>query len=162
MPPLILVAYATRNGSTEDVASAIADGLNARGLVTDLRAARDVADLDVYDGVVLGGALYTGRLHRDARSFLHAHADTLATKPLALFAMGPRTLAPADVASSRKQLETALAKEAALRPFATAVFGGVFDPSQHRFPFSRMPASDARDWDKIRAWANETAVRFAA
>jgi menaquinone-dependent protoporphyrinogen oxidase len=161
MPPLILVGYATRKGSTRDVAAAIADSLTAQGIVTHLRAVRDLADLDAYDGVVLGAALYTGRLHRDARSFLHAHATTLARKPLAVFAMGPRTLAAADVASSRKQLETALAKEPALRPFATAVFGGVLDPSQHRFPFSRMPASDARDWDTIRAWANETAERFA-
>jgi menaquinone-dependent protoporphyrinogen oxidase len=162
MLPLILVAYATRKGSTRGVAAAIADGLTARGLVTDLRAAREVADLDAYDGVVLGAALYTGRLHRDARSFLHTHAAALAAKPLAVLAMGPRTLAAAAVASSCKQLETALAKEPALRPFATAVFGGVFDPSQHRFPFNRMPASDARDWDAIRAWADETAVRLAA
>ena len=45
-----------------------------------------------------------------------------------------------------------------LEPVATAVFGGVFDPSQLRFPFNRMPAADARDWDAIRAWADGLAT----
>jgi menaquinone-dependent protoporphyrinogen oxidase len=74
--------------------------------------------------------------------------------------MGPRTLADEDVARSRAQLDAALAKEPTLNPVATAVFGGAFDPAQHRFPFNRMPASDVRDWGAIRAWADEVAARF--
>lgn len=48
-----------------------------------------------------------------------------------------------------------------LRHQATAIFGGVVDPSKLRFPFSRMGASDARDWDAVRAWSNEVAALFA-
>ena len=73
-----------------------------------------------------------------------------------------RTLADEDVTGSRRQFDAALTKEPTLHPFATAVFGGVFDPAQHRFPFNRMPASDVRDWAAIRAWANEVARRFTA
>jgi hypothetical protein len=42
-----------------------------------------------------------------------------------------------------------------------AVFGGVVDPTKLHFPFSRMPQSDARDWDAIAAWASETADELA-
>jgi menaquinone-dependent protoporphyrinogen oxidase len=157
MSPLALIAYATRNGSTKEVALEIAGRLSAHGIVADVRSARDVAALDGYEAVVLGSAIYAGRLHSDARAFLHEHRAALAARPLAVFAMGPRTLEDADVASSHGQLDAALAKEPTLLPVTTAIFGGVLDPSQHHFPFNRIPAADARDWDAIRAWADEVA-----
>jgi hypothetical protein len=43
-----------------------------------------------------------------------------------------------------------------------AVFGGAIDPARLRFPFNRMPASDARDWDAIRTWTAEIAPVVAA
>jgi menaquinone-dependent protoporphyrinogen oxidase len=134
--------------------------LSTHGLVVDLRAASDVPSLDGFDGVVLGSAIYTGRLHADACSFLHRHRTALAALPVAVFAMGPRTLAAEDVASSQRQLDAGLAKEPTLRPFATAIFGGVLDAAQHHFPFNRMPAVDARDWDAIHSWAHEVAGNF--
>ena len=160
MPSLILVAYATKKGSTEEVAGEVAASLSAQGFATDLRAAKDVSALEGYAGVVLGSAIYAGRLHADARSFLHRHHARLAELPIAVFAMGPRTLGEAEVAESRTQLERALAKEPLVHPFSTAIFGGAFDPGQHHFPFNRMPAADARDWNGIRAWAAEVAAEF--
>ena len=31
------------------------------------------------------------------------------------------------------------------------------DPGKLRFPFDRMPATDARDWTAIRTWADTVA-----
>jgi menaquinone-dependent protoporphyrinogen oxidase len=162
MPRAVLIAFATKHGSTREVAAEIAGRLSARGIVTYTCAAAEVDSLEGYDGVVLGSALYTGRLHPDGRSFLHRFRRELVSRPLAVFAMGPRTLAEDEVAGSRRQLDAALAREPALRPFATAVFGGVFDPAQRHFPFNRMPASDARDWAAICSWADDVARRFTA
>jgi menaquinone-dependent protoporphyrinogen oxidase len=162
MTPAVLVAFATKHGSTQDVATEIAGRLCAHGIVTYTCAAAAVDGLEGYDGVVLGSALYMGRLHADGRNFLRRFRRELAARPLAVFAMGPRTLADENVASSRRQLEAVLATEPALHPFASAVFGGVFDPAQHRFPLNRMRASDVRDWDAIRAWADDVADHFAA
>ena len=78
---------------------------------------------------------------------------------LAVFALGPKTLDDEDVASSRSQLDRALAATPQLTPEPIAIFGGVVDPAKLRFPFNRMPASDARDWDAIEAWAGEVAGR---
>src|SRR5262249_36166346 len=59
----VLVAYATRHGSTKEVAQEIAATLDAEGMAVDVLPAANVGHLHGYDGVVLGGALYTGRLH---------------------------------------------------------------------------------------------------
>jgi hypothetical protein len=45
---------------------------------------------------------------------------------------------------------------------STAIFGGVVDPSKLHFPFKKMPASDARDWDLIDRWAHELGAAFGA
>ena len=122
--------------------------------------AAEVGHVRHCDAVVLGGALYTGRLHKDARRFLDRHRDALAQRPLAVFALGPRTPESTDVAASRAQLDRAL-RSAHVVPDAVAIFGGVIKPAELHFPFNRMPASDARDWAAIEAWAAEIAARFA-
>ncbi len=158
----ILVAYATTRGSTREVAEAVAATLRERGLTTTVRAADEVDDLGPYGGVVLGGALYMGRLHRDARRFLRRNRASLAALPFAVFGMGPGELDEKSVGMSRKQLDRALAKTPDVRPAAVAVFGGVIDPAKLRFPFNRMPRADARDWDAIHVWAEDVATALGA
>jgi len=65
-----------------------------------------------------------------------------------------------DAEGSKAQLGKALAKVPEVDPYAVAVFGGVIDPHVLRFPFNRAPASDARDWSAIRAWATGIAGAF--
>src|SRR4051812_48549063 len=155
---MILIAYATKRGSTREVAEAVAAALRERELEVEGAPAAAVRDVAGYDGVVLGGALYTGRWHGDARAFLRRHGDALERTPvLAVFALGPRTLAAEDVASSRAQLDRALAATPHVEPALVTIFGGVVDPAKLRFPFSKLTSSDARDWDAIEAWAGEVA-----
>lgn len=155
----VLVAYATRYGSTKEVAEEIAATLGAEGVAVDVMPAANVGHLHGYEGVVLGGSLYTGRLHKDARRFLAGHREALSVRSVAVFAMGPKSLEPSELAGSRAQLDRALAKTPEIEPVSVAIFGGVIDPAKLRFPFNRMPASDARDWHAIEAWAAELAAR---
>jgi len=161
MTKRILVAYATKSGSTREVAEAVAATLGADGADVDCIPARAVETVDPYDSVVLGGGLYTGRLHKEAQRFLHDHRAELARLPFAVFAMGPDELTEEKVAQSRRQLDHALAKVPEVRPVAITIFGGVVNPEKLRFPFNRMPACDARDWHAIDAWAEEVAGAFA-
>jgi menaquinone-dependent protoporphyrinogen oxidase len=158
----VLVAYATKKESTHEVAEAVAARLRDLGHDVDVRPAAEVGTLAPYGAVVVGGALYAGRWHRDARRFLATHRDELARRPVAVFAMGPAKLEPAEVEGSRKQLDRALASEHDLEPVSVTIFGGVIDPAKLRFPLNRMPAADARDWDAIRAWADAVSELFAA
>ena len=158
----ILVAYATKMESTHEVADTVAARLRECGEEVDVRPAAEVGTLAPYGGVVLGGGLYAGSWHRHARRFLAKHREELSRLPVAVYAMGPLMLEPADVQDAREQLDRALAKEPWLQPLSIAIFGGVVDPAKLRFPLSRcMKASDARDWDAIRSWADEIAERFA-
>jgi menaquinone-dependent protoporphyrinogen oxidase len=159
--PAILVAHATKKGSTREVAELIGTTLVRQGALVDVRPAGSVRSLEAYTGVVLGGALYMGRWHGDAREFLRRHVEALESIPLAVFAMGPKTLDDADVAGARAQLDAALAQTPTATPALVAIFGGVLDPTKLRFPFSRLPATDARDWDAIRKFAEQAGSLFA-
>ncbi len=154
-----LVAYASKHGSTEEVARAIGSFLRDAGHDVDIRDASVVTDVEHYDCVVLGGALYMGRWHADARGFLRRHRVALEERALAVFALGPLTLADGHVAGSRKQLGKALT-HLGVHPQFVTVFGGVVDPEELRFPFNHMLKSDARDWAQIEAWAGEVTLGF--
>jgi menaquinone-dependent protoporphyrinogen oxidase len=160
MADSILVAYATKHGSTREVADSVAETLREHGLDVETLPAAQVDELSHYDGVVLGGSLYMGRWHPDALDFLKRNQAALAAQPVAVFAMGPRTMEAKDVAGAQAQLDAALAKVTGPDPFAVTVFGGVVDPSKLRFPLNRMQASDARDWEAIHAWARDIAQTF--
>lgn len=162
MSPPILIVYASKHGSTHEVADAIAATLAEQGTAVEVRPADAVATLDGYAGVILGGALYMGRLHRNARGFLKHHRAALAQLPFAVYAMGPINEDERQFAGARDQLDRALHHTPELHPVSTAIFGGVINPGELHFPMSRMPASDLRDWEGIRAWAEEAVAGIAA
>ena len=89
MSTSVLVAYATRYGSTQEVAEAVTATLRECGLSVDLRPAHEVDTLTRYNAVVLGAALYMFRWHKDALRFLSRHRKALMERPVAIFALGP-------------------------------------------------------------------------
>lgn len=80
----VLVTYATMAGSTAEVAEAVAEVLEARGLAADVRPMSEVESLAGYDGVVAGGPMIMG-WHRGARAFLRRHRREWGRVPLAVF-----------------------------------------------------------------------------
>jgi len=166
MSASVLVAYATRYGSTQEVAEAIAATLRERGLQSDLQRLHDVRTLEGHDAVVMGAPLFMFRWHKDARAFLARHREALTQRPVAVFALGPFNDVPKEWQGVREQLDKELAKFPWLKPAAVAIFGGKFDPATLRFPFNllpamkNIPASDIRDWAAISAWASELAAKF--
>ncbi|HEX9356543.1 MAG TPA: flavodoxin domain-containing protein [Streptosporangiaceae bacterium] len=63
----VLVAYATKHGSTRQVAEAVTEVMQERGAQVTLRPARAVRESAArFDLVVLGAPLNSGRWHRDA------------------------------------------------------------------------------------------------
>ena len=151
----VLLAYASRFGSTQEVAETIASTLSEAGLEVNLQPMQDIKSLDRYDAVVLGAAIYNANWNADAHQFVSQHQDALTQLPVAIFTLGP--LSPSDAAkrNSRRQLDNELAKYPWLKPVAVEVFVGKLDPTKLGF-FERLgtTASDHRNWDAIRAWAN--------
>lgn len=157
----VLVAFATRYGSTEDTARVVASVLGAEGLPVDVRTVDQVHSLEPYSAVVLTAALYIGRLHKKARHFLKTHRAELEQVPVALVVPGPVTKNEKDWAGARTQLDKELARLPWLHPVAQKIVGGKWDSAKLGFIFRwtlrNVKGSDARDWPAIRAFARDLA-----
>ena len=154
----VLVAYATKYGSTREVAEAIASALIERGVDAVARPAGEVKGLEGYSAVVLGTALYFFRWRRKAHRFLSRNRSALESLSVAVFGLGPIEDTPEQFQAAREHLDKGLSKHKWLSPASVAVFGGRLDPAHLRFPdnnpaFRRMAPSDTRDWDAVRSWA---------
>ena len=148
----ILIAYATKHGSTHEVAESIAAHFVAAGVEAHTLPADRVRSLDEYRAVVLGAPLYMGRWHGDARAFLGRFKEELADRPLAVFALGPVKDELDQWEGAREQFYDALAHFPGIEPVSVGLFGGAIVPETLHFPFSRIPAGDLRDWAAIEAW----------
>ncbi len=151
----ILLAYATRYGSTQEVAETITTTLREDGIQVDIQPMQDVNSLDNYTAVVLGAAIYNARWHPEVHKFLSRYQETLKQLPVAIFALGPLSTSVAAMLRSRRQLDLELEKYPWLKPVAVEMFVGKSDPAKLGI-FDRLfsKASDHRDWQAVRAWAN--------
>lgn len=155
----ILVAYATHYGSTAETAQFIASVFEDQNQPALCQPARGVKSLEGVRAVVLGAPLFMFHWHKDALRFLDRFRKVLPALPAAAFALGPTTepRSEKEWTDARAILDKELATRAWFAPTSVALFGGRWDPGKIGFPFkafaSQMPASDLRDWDAIRAWA---------
>ncbi|MFG3257582.1 flavodoxin domain-containing protein [Streptomyces sp. NPDC048172] len=151
----VLVAYGSRNNSTAEIAEWIAEALRSTGCEAVAKPAASVRAPGEYDAVVLGGALYAGRWHRDATRFAHRHARALRDKPVWLFSSGPldSSAAERDIPATRQVRHAAHR----LNARAHATFGGRLADGAQGWLARRILASgkggDFRDRDHITAWA---------
>jgi menaquinone-dependent protoporphyrinogen oxidase len=167
MAKKVLLAYASKYGSTREVAEAIAQAMQKKGLVVDLQHASQVRSLKDYDAVILGAPLYLYRWHKHALQFLKRHEKELKAMPAAAFAIGPSFNGDEkEWLETRDQFRKELAKFPWFKPIEAEVMGGKFDPANLAFPMKYflkdLPAADLRDWDAIATWAAEVAVKLQA
>jgi menaquinone-dependent protoporphyrinogen oxidase len=80
----VLVAYATRHGSTEKMAETVAEELRSAGCEAEVRSVADAASTAGFDAVVVGGPMIFG-WHKEAVRFVKARRDVLAAVPVAYF-----------------------------------------------------------------------------
>lgn len=155
-PKSILLAYASRFGSTQEVAETIASTLREADLEVDLQPMQEVKALDPYDAVVLGAAIYNAKWHQEAHHFVSQHRNALSQLPVVVFTLGPLSSGEAAKRNSRRQLDSELAKYPWLKPVVVEIFAGKYDPSKPGMNFFErfLPARDYRNWDAIRTWAN--------
>jgi menaquinone-dependent protoporphyrinogen oxidase len=151
--PEVLVVFDTKNGSTAGVAEVIAARLREDGVPAEVRAVRAAKDLSGLALLVVGAPLYSGRwLAGGHRLLKRLGKMSLESRPqLAVFALGPRSdEGPESWARPREQFQRALAKHPSVKPVSTALFGGA-DPPRKKL------RRDIRDWEAIRAWADDIA-----
>ena len=164
MPNKILVAYASRTGSTAGVAEAIGQTLTDSGAPVEVCRMQDVKDLAAYRAVVIGSAIQGKQWLPEAMQFMQTHRATLAQKPCAVFSVC-MTLAMPGADKYRQAVADWLEPVRALvRPVSEGLFAGALDISKvpsfsQRLKFRLSVAfgiwteGDHRDWKAIRAWA---------
>ncbi|MCX7789472.1 MAG: flavodoxin domain-containing protein, partial [Chloroflexaceae bacterium] len=153
----ILVAYATRAGSTAEIAVAIAETLAARGYAVDVKPVKEKPKLDGYSAVVLGSAIRMGSWLPEAVNFAKANQAALNRLPVALFTV--HMLNTGDDEASRAARTAYLNAVRPLLQDAEAVyFEGKMDFSRLSFldraiaKTVKAVEADHRDWGKIRGW----------
>ncbi|MFB8754609.1 flavodoxin domain-containing protein [Streptomyces nigra] len=160
----VLVAYGTTNGSTAQIAEAVAAAMRKRGLDAEALPAGSVERVTPYDAVVAGGGLYGGHWHKDARRLLRRHRRELAERPLWLFSSGP--LDPS--ASERDIPPVPYVKRAMDRLDAEGhvTFGGRLQEGAKgwiaRMILKNGKGGDFRDFGQIENWAGTVAESLAS
>ncbi|HME19673.1 MAG TPA: flavodoxin domain-containing protein [Nitrososphaerales archaeon] len=176
----ILVAYASKYGSTKGIADFIGDKLRLQGVQADVREVGAVRDPSEYDAFVIGSALYMFHWMKEAKQFVSKNKSVLASRPVWLFSSGPVGKESKD-AKGRDLLEVSGPKEldelrALVKPREHRVFFGALDGSRltgttgflyrmaRRSEAAReaMPEGDFRDWAGIEAWVDSIARGLSA
>jgi menaquinone-dependent protoporphyrinogen oxidase len=156
----VLVTYATRAGSTAEVAQAIAEVLRARseGENVDVAPVKEVKDLSPYRAVIVGSAIRMGSWLPEAVEFVTKNQAALDKVPTAFFLVSGYL--KDDTPEMRAKVSAFLDPvRAMVKPGKEGLFAGKMDYSKITFLdrlIAKMVKSvegDWRNWDQIRAWA---------
>jgi menaquinone-dependent protoporphyrinogen oxidase len=160
----ILVTYASRSGSTMEVAEAIGKTLSEDRAQVDVIPMQDVKDLSLYRAVIVGSAIRKAKWLPEAVQFIRTHQETLMHKPLAMF-----TVCITLAMSNSDQYRSVVAGWTApvrvlVRPLSEGLFAGRLDFNKLPLTWDTLklratvaagifPRGDRRDWAEIRTWA---------
>ncbi|MGY4642797.1 flavodoxin domain-containing protein [Cellulomonas sp. URHB0016] len=158
----VLMTVASRHGSTREIGAEVATVLREAGHAVDEVEPDDVEHVADYDAVVLGSAVYVGRLAVALRDLVERQGAQLRSMPVWLFWSGPvgdppmPPTVPDDV--------DVVARHAGVadpRCFVGRLDRVGLDLSERALvALTSAPAGDFRDFDDVRAWAVSVADRL--
>jgi len=164
MPNRILVTYASRTGSTAEVAETIGKTLAEAGRQVDVIAMNEVKDLSPNGAVVAGSAIRGSKWLPEAVQFIQTHQASLAQKQFAMFTVCI-TMAMKNAEKYRSSVLSWVAPvRIMVNPLSEDVFAGRLDFSKLTrkkdtlllhlsVALGIFPRGDHRDWNAIRSWA---------
>jgi menaquinone-dependent protoporphyrinogen oxidase len=156
----VLVTYATRMGSTAEIALVIGEVMTRAGMVVTVCPCHEARDAADYDAVIIGSAVYLRRWDDDAVDYLERQAHSLAERPTWLFQSGPCGEGAQNESIETPRKVAKVIRSHGLKPPVT--FGARLIRSAATGPISRWMATgslagDFRDRSRIRTWAGERA-----
>lgn len=167
MAERILVAYATRYGSTAEVAEAIGDELRKAGVDVDVRPVGEVQDLSPYRAAVIGSPIYMGKWLPEPQVFIEKNQQRLRTIPVAYFSVG-LTVTDRSPEILRKAEASMDAVRMLVNPVEVGIFPGKLESSGLSFTdrtivkMIRAKTGDFRDWEIVRSWAQAVHRKLTA
>jgi menaquinone-dependent protoporphyrinogen oxidase len=168
----VLVAFASKYGSTKGIAEFIGEKLRGHGLEVEVLDVSDAGNLASYDAFVIGSAVYMYHWMNEAKKFVSKNRAVISMHPTWLFSSGPVGTKTTDEkgqdlrkTSEPKDLDELLAISKAC---GHRVFFGVLDPNKQGFMYhlmrrseavrKEMPEGDFRNWQEIESWTDEIAI----
>ena len=156
----ILVTYASKYGSTGEIARRIAEILAIDRLAVDLFEIEDIADISSYSALIIGSSIYVGKWRPEAVEFLKTHAAQLAEKDVWIFSSGPTGEGdPADLLNGWIIPPTRDFLIERIEPHDAGLFNGVININKlnviekMQVEAKHLETGDFRDWDAIERWA---------
>jgi menaquinone-dependent protoporphyrinogen oxidase len=163
----VLLAYASKYGSTKEIAEKIGEVFKQEGIAVDIIPAQQVKDLSGYKDVIIGVAIYMGMWRKEAKNLIMKNEAALAERRVWIFSTGPsgkgdpiQLVKGVTVPQGMKQVIDRI------KPRDIAVFHGKLDPEKmggmEKFIVKRVggETGDFRDWALINAWAKKTAAEI--
>ncbi len=157
----VLVAYATKHHSTAEIAGVIGEELlDSCALEVDVRSVEEVVDLELYEAVVLGSAIYAGQWQQSAVDFLRRYESALSQRPVWIFSSGPTGQGdPNELTKGWKFPDAVQSTVERIKPRDVILFHGNLDGATLSFfersivKLANAPSGDFRDWEMIQSWA---------
>jgi menaquinone-dependent protoporphyrinogen oxidase len=160
----VLVAVASRHGSTREIGDAIAEVLADSGFEVEVADPDDVDTVEPYGAVILGSSVYVGRWAASARAMVDRCACCLVSRPVWLFSSGPVGTPPAPE-SEPEEVARIMTR---LRARGHRTFPGRLDTGglglAERAAVALLQAEqgDFREWADIADWAAAIAAELHA
>jgi len=161
----ILITYATKTGSTAEIAQFIGDVLKDDGFEVDINNVDGVNNLTPYQIIIIGSATRMDKVLNEAVKFNLQHQKELQHKTVAYFLVG--VTMKEDTLENRQKAKAILDPLCEIKePISKGLFAGKLDYSKiglfWRFLATKdktglMEEGDFRDWIKIKDWTVELA-----
>jgi menaquinone-dependent protoporphyrinogen oxidase len=163
MEKRVLVAYASKYGSTGGVANAIGKELCGKDVAADVVLIKNANNIDSYQGVIIGSAIYMDKWMSEAVDFVMKNKDTLCKVPIAYFLVCMTLSQPTERKRAKvlSYMDPILKAVPEIKPVGIGTFAGAMDYNNLSWINKKIlkskgtPEGDFRDWNDIRAWARE-------
>lgn len=152
----ILIAYASRAGSTTEVAERIGETLKGLGFEVEVKNVKEVTTISHYDGIIIGSAVRMFKLLPETMKFANRFRKEIQNKPVAYFIVC--LTMQEDTEKSRDQAKKYIKPLLEIKePISVGLFGGKMDYSKLSFMWrilfkGKIPEGDFRDWKAITDW----------
>lgn len=160
----VLVTYATKYGSTSEIAVKIATVIRDAGIETDIIPVENVREVYPYRAVIIGSAVYMGQWRKEMVDFLKEKQVILSKKPVWIFSSGPTGEGnPVELMKGWQFPEKLEPVVDVIQPRETIIFHGRLNPNTltmlEKWIANNVKATigDFRDWKMIVAWASTIA-----
>ncbi len=156
----VLIAYASRAGSTAEIARVVGEEFTSAGWAAEVMPVQTVEDLTPYQAVVIGSAARFNKILPETVHFVKYFKNELQPLPVACF-VSCLTMFKDTPKTREETLKYLDPLRKIKEPVRYALWGGAMFPEKipgaWGIVMKKSERGDYRDWETIRLWSREMA-----